>query len=426
MSTLLIIPPKLLGAISRRDWKELVREPAVLFTSEGTEEHRARTLRDLSDIFRSIHFFSDLGTNDSVELEAIALHASSPFKRIVATSEDDLFRAAKLRELFGVTGPSSADILVFRDKLLMKRCATAAGVPVAGHIEVQTMTDIVAFVRDVGYPIVVKPLRGMGSAATHVIRSDDDLARFAAGRPFGSNLGLPHLLAEKFVDGALCHVNGLILDGRLQVVSPSRFIHTALDYVRHQSFLGSYVIGGENPDRERLASFASRVLLEAFPTPRECMFHLECFLKDDGEIVLCEVACRLGGNGINEEVRLSYGVDMKLEYMRSQFLGIGACNVRAIPKGLGAQVAGRLLISPRNGRLESIPAACNESFVLDYQARGKPGGDYTAMTMSDDDIANFLLVGPNESELRKRIFGLHEWFDKNTRWVERPSASPAV
>ena len=190
--------------------------------------------------------------------------------------------------------------------------------------------------------------------------------------------------------------------------------------------MGSYVIGGENPDRERLARFASRVLLEAFPTPRECMFHLECFLKDDGEIVLCEVACRLGGNGINEEVRLSYGVDMKLEYMRSQFLGVGACDVRTTPKGLGDQVAGRLLISPRNGRLESIPAVCTESFVLDYQARGKPGGEYTAMSMSDDDIANFLLVGPNESELRKRIFGLHEWFDKNTRWVERASRDSAV
>ncbi len=419
MSTLLLIPPKLLGSISRQEWRDLVREPAVLFTSEGSEAHRARTERDLGDVFQSIHFFADLGTNDRAELEAIALHARSPFTRIVATSEDDLFRAARLRELLGIEGPSSADVLVFRDKLLMKKVATAGGIPVARHSQVQTMTDIVAFVRDVGYPIVVKPLRGMGSAETHVIRSDADLSALAERRPFGSNLGLPHLLAEKFVDGALCHVNGLILDGRLQVVSPSRFIHTALEYVRDQSFLGSYVMGAEGPDRERLAAFASRVLLEAFPTPRECMFHLECFLKDDGEIVLCEVACRLGGNGINEEVRLSYDVNMKLEYLRSQFLGIGACNVRTAPKGLGGQLAGRLLISPRNGRLESIPASCTESFVLDYQARGKPGNDYSVMTMSDDDIANFLLVAPNEAELRARILGLHEWFDANTRWVAK-------
>jgi biotin carboxylase len=416
MATLLLIPPKLLGSISRQSWKELVREPAVLFTSNGSEAHRERTRRDLTDVFRSIHFYDDVGTNDHVELDALALHATSPFTRIVATGEDDLFRAARLRELLGIAGPSSADILVFRDKLLMKQRATLGGIPVARHSEVQTMTDIVAFVRDVGYPIVVKPLRGMGSAQTHVIRSDADLAAFADRRPFGNNLGLPHLLAEKFVEGALCHVNGLILDGRMQVVSASRFIHTALEYVRDQSFLGSYVMGRESADRERLCAFATRVLLEAFPTPRECIFHMECFLQDDGNIVLCEVACRLGGNGINEEVRLSYDVDMKLEWLRSQLLGIGACHVRTTPKELGDQVAGRLLISPRDGRLEAIPTACNEPFVLDYQVRGKPGSEYRRMTMSDDELASFLLVAPTETELRKRILGLHEWFDQNTSW----------
>jgi hypothetical protein len=420
MSILLLIPPKLLASVPRSSWQELLREPAVLFTSQGTEQHRSRTNAELADVFRSIHFYDDLGTNDRVELDAIALHAKVPFTRVVATGEDDLLRAARLRELFGVPGPSSAHVLVFRDKLLMKKCATAAGIPVARHAEVQTMTDVVAFVRQVGYPIVVKPLRGMGSAETRVIRSDAELGAFADGRPFGSNLGLPHLLAEKFVEGALCHVNGLVLGGRMQVVSASRFIHTALEYVRDQSFLGSYVMGAESPDRERLAAFATRVLLEAFPTPPECLFHLECFLQDDGTIVLCEVACRLGGNGINEEVRLSYGVDMKLEWLRSQCLGVAACNVRSTPKQLGgSQLAGRLLISPREGRLEAIPEACSESYVLEYEARGRPGCDYHPMNMSDDELASFLLVGPNEAELRRRILALHEWFDQNTRWAAR-------
>jgi biotin carboxylase len=397
----------------------MIREPAVLFTSLGSEEHRERTRRELSDVFRSIHFFDDLGTHDRAELEAIALHATSPFTRIVATGEDDLYRAARLRESFGIPGPSSADVLVFRDKLLMKQRAMAAGIPVAHHAVVQTMTDVAAFARQVGYPIVVKPLRGMGSAETRVIRDDDALAAFADTRPFGTNLGLPHRLAEKFVEGALCHVNGLVLDGRMQVVSAHRFIHTALEYVRDQSFLGSYVMGAESPDRERLAAFATRVLLEAFPTPRECLFHMECFLRPDGEIVLCEVACRLGGNGINEEVRLSYDVDMKLEWLRSQLLGVDACTVRPSPKGLGNQLAGRLLESPRHGRLEAIPATCDEPYVLEYQARGRPGSDYRAMSMSDDEIASFLLVGPDEATLHRRILGLHEWFDQNTRWTAR-------
>ena len=156
MSTLLLIPPRLLGSVSRQHWQEMVREPAVLFTYTGSEEHRARTREELSDVFESIHFYDDLGTNDRAELDAIALHEKSPFTRVVATGEDDLFRAARMRELFGIPGPSSADILVFRDKVMMKRRAMAAGIPVAHHAEVQTMTDVARFVREVGYPIVVK------------------------------------------------------------------------------------------------------------------------------------------------------------------------------------------------------------------------------------------------------------------------------
>jgi biotin carboxylase len=419
MSTLLLIPPRLLGAVSRQQWREMIRDRTVLFTGTGTEEHRARTRAELGDIFASIYFFDDLGTADRAELLAMDLHAEAAFTRVVATGEDDLYRAARLRELFDVPGPSSSDILVFRDKVEMKRRAMAAGIPVARHAVVQTMTDLARFARapDVGYPIVVKPLRGMGSAETHVIRSDEDLARFADARPFGKSLGLPHLLAEKFVEGALAHVNGLVLGGRMQVVSPSSFIQTALTYVRDQSFLGSYVMGAENPDRERLAAFAARVL-DAFPTPPECMFHMECFLTPSGEIVLCEVACRLGGNGINEEVRLSYDVDMKLEWLRSQLLGVSACHVREAPRRLGRELAGRLLVSPREGRLEAIPTECKESYVLEYRTRGRPGTDYHAMNMSDDEIASFLLVGPDEAELRRRILALHEWFERHTRWTD--------
>jgi hypothetical protein len=420
MSTLLLIPPRLLGSISRASWRELVREPAVLFTYTGSEEHRARTRAELSDVFAEIHFFDDLGTCDRAEIEAIALHDRHRFTRVVATGEDDLFRAARLRELFGAPGPSSADVLVFRDKLLMKRRAAAAGIPVARHAEVETMTDVVRFAREAGFPIVVKPLRGMGSAETTVLRSDQDLARFADQRPFGSKLGLPHLLAEKFVEGPLCHVNGLVLGGRLQVVSPSRFIHTALEYVRDQRFLGSYVMGRESPDRDRVAAFAARVV-EAFPTPRDAIFHLECFLVPNGEIVLCEIACRLGGNGINEEVRLSYDVDMKIEWLRAELLGPGAVAVRDAPAGLGERLAGRLLISPREGRLLSIPTECREGFVLDYRTRGRPGAEYHAMKMSDEELASFLLVGRDEGELERRIFGLHEWFEQNTRWAPRAS-----
>lgn len=417
MPTLLLIPPRLLGSISRPQWQELIREPVVLFTYTGSPEHRARTSAELSDVFASIHYYDDLGTNDRAELDAIRLHDQTPFTRVVATGEDDLFRAARLRELFGIAGTPAEDILVFRDKVTMKRRAMAAGIPVARHVVVQTMTDVVQFVREVGYPIVVKPIRGMGSAETRVVRSDSDLARLADLRPFGSNLGLPHLLVEQFVEGSLSHVNGLFLGGRLQVVSPSRFIHTALEYVRDQSFLGSHVMGSDDPDRARLAAFAIRVMA-AFPTPPECIFHLECFLTPAGELVLCEVACRLGGNGINEEVRLSYGVDMKLEWLRSQLIGLDRGRVRETPKELTGQLAGRLLISPRAGRLLAVPSECKESFVLEYRTRGRPGADYHAMNMSDDDLASFLLVAPDDALLKSRILGLHAWFEENTRWAD--------
>ncbi|MFH8716321.1 hypothetical protein ACH4GC_34220, partial [Streptomyces zaomyceticus] len=55
-----------------------------------------------------------------VEREALRLHAEFGFDEIIALSEFDLLRAARLRDLLGLRGQNEESAIAFRDKLVMK------------------------------------------------------------------------------------------------------------------------------------------------------------------------------------------------------------------------------------------------------------------------------------------------------------------
>ena len=80
----------------------------------------------------------------------------------------------------------------------MKTVLREAGLPCARHRLITSADDALDFVREVGYPIVVKPPDGAGAKATFSVADDDALSGALLQVP-------PHpdrpLLAEEFVQG---------------------------------------------------------------------------------------------------------------------------------------------------------------------------------------------------------------------------------
>ena len=86
--------------------------------------------------------------------------------RVLANWEVMVLTAARLRERLGVPGMSVDAVNGFRDKQLMKERVAAAGLRVPRSLRVRTVTEARAAAERLGYPLVLKPIAGAGSADT--------------------------------------------------------------------------------------------------------------------------------------------------------------------------------------------------------------------------------------------------------------------
>src|SRR5260370_20697436 len=83
--------------------------------------------------------------------------------------------AARLREHLGLPGLTVEQTVPFRDKERMKQLLDAAGLRTPWHVAARTVADVWAAAERVGYPLIVKPIDGAGSADTYRADSAADL-----------------------------------------------------------------------------------------------------------------------------------------------------------------------------------------------------------------------------------------------------------
>ena len=89
----------------------------------------------------------------------------------------------------------------------MKKLYLEAGIPTARQSPVTTPEAARAFVKTVGYPVIVKPDIGVGAANTWKLENDEQLAAF-----FGALPAIPYVM-EEFVKGELCSYEAILDSG---------------------------------------------------------------------------------------------------------------------------------------------------------------------------------------------------------------------
>lgn len=89
--------------------------------------------------------------------------------------EPGMMLAAKLRDALDLPGLRPDATVPFRDKEQMKRVLDDAGIRTPHHYEARSAEDVRKARDRIGYPIIIKPLDGAGSADTWPIRSDEEL-----------------------------------------------------------------------------------------------------------------------------------------------------------------------------------------------------------------------------------------------------------
>ncbi|WP_256104152.1 ATP-grasp domain-containing protein [Streptomyces sp. ODS05-4] len=349
---------------------------------------------------------ADYDTGAHVAERAAELIEEFGVTEVVACQEFDIERAAVLRERYGLPGQRPDSALVYRDKWVMKQAAVAAGIPVAAHALLRSGEDLRRFAGRHGLPVVVKPRKGLLSVGVAVLREERHLEDWLreAGPLTGAD-GEPQWLAEVFVEGSMCHVDGTVLDGRIATLWPSQYCYALADF-RDRKGRVDIALDPADPVARELVAFGERVLA-AFGGPEHFAFHIEVFRTPDGELVLCEAASRAGGAGVRDVQRELFGFD-PMEYPVRRQLGLPVdAGRRRDPE----RIAGQLLFTKRPGVLRSLPdPGTLPPGVVKYTAYARVGDTVADASHSGDFLAAFIVAGADRAETEARIRVAETWF----------------
>lgn len=378
------------------EWFADLDEEIYWFTSE-------EAVRDYPE-FGVSKGFGRFAVDARVDVEAVRLFREKPFRRILALEETEIIRAGRLRSRFGLEGQSYESAIAFRDKVVMKTIAQDGGFEVPPFRKVESGLDLFDFIEEHGLPVIVKPVSGMFSANTVILRKEQDVEQWLEQGEWKEKM------VESFVGGDLYHVDGLVINGELRFVCTFAYINTCLSYVE-QSGVGDLLLSQNNPIHVRLSEYARR-LLQTMPTPSNTSFHLEVFLTPDGRVVLCEIASRTSGAYVQEQIQHAFGIEMNRFALRAQCGRIDT--LPEIPNN--HPVNASYYLPPRHGVLRQMPIQVPVPGVICYKANGQIGKAYQGPQYSCDHYALVAVEGRDEQEVAGRLQEAIDYVEKNSVW----------
>jgi biotin carboxylase len=247
----------------------------------------------------------DRSSDQILELAEKVAARIGPPTAVVALFENNMLAAARLRDHFGTPGPGLAVTTLFRNKVVMKQRVAAAGVQVPWFYEVSSTTPF-AQAKEIACRaegrIVLKPTTQASSIGIRIFDTPQEFLAHASEHGFEDGFEV-----EEFIDGTICHFDGVIRDGVVRFLSASRYLGTPFGFRHHNTAVGSVTI--DDPGLVRRAEAFTDVVLTSLGL-QDGTFHLEAFLTSADEFVFLEVACRFAGGGISEQIKEAYGVDL--------------------------------------------------------------------------------------------------------------------
>ena len=335
----------------------------------------------------------DLG-DEGATLRAVAqLHRSRPIDRVVTVAERLVLTAGRLRGALGLPGFSLEQMLVFRDKAVMKRHFRAHGLRTPEFMEIERPTDALPMLKRHGR-IVLKPLREMGSSGVYLVDSPGQLVLL--GQDGLDDYGAYE--AEEFIDGDLYHVDGVVHEGRPVAAIASRYLDPTDNYTRGLRFRS--VAADDGPARDAVLEFSRRV--HAAVPWFSGVTHLEVFLDRSGEPVLCEIGGRPGGGGIGAAFHHRYGVALTEAALLGQL-------DRPLPSLVERQppserATGWLMVyPPSSGVLRVLDTPPPAEWVVAVQ-RNRRDGERLAMARTfSHAVAVVTVCGPDEPTVIARL-----------------------
>lgn len=259
-----------------------------------TEYYYVQDMKDYEQVFKAVAFFSfKYGKIDWLE----------------SNNEFWLELDARLRTDFHITtGEQYADIGRIKKKSSMKEYYKKAGIPTARLHMVSTIEAAREFIKQVGYPVIVKPDVGVGANDTYELKNEDDLKAF-----FANDHNISYVM-EEFVPGKILSYDA-ILDNKSQPLMEActEWPPSIVNIVNEKLDLAYFV----RADVPETLKNAGRATVNAFGV-KSRFVHLEFFqLEHDkeglgkaGDFVGLEVNMRPAGGYTSDMMNYARSMDV--------------------------------------------------------------------------------------------------------------------
>ena len=227
--------------------------------------------------------------------------------RLIGYLEHQQLQLAEVRSRCGIPGMKREAATHFRDKNAMKAVLRDADLPVARQAKITSLEAAEVFIQDIGYPIVLKPIAGVGSKNTVRVQNHDDLIA-------AMNLLFPSednpVQAEEFVQGEEHTLESVTINGKTIWQSSTYYLPGPLKVIENP-WMQYCVLLPKEVHGSHVSDFlpVNAAALKALGMDTG-LSHMEWFLKRDGTPVVSEVGARPPGVNIMPMLSLAYDLDM--------------------------------------------------------------------------------------------------------------------
>ncbi len=210
--------------------------------------------------------------------------------RIECLWEPGIMLAAELRRHFGLPGLTVEQAHRFRDKEAMKQALDTAGIRTPRHVAVDSIAGCWEAAEEIGFPIILKPIAGAGSADTYRVQSADELRAVLPRLRH-----VPTVSVEEFVDGEEYTFDTITIDGRIAYYNIAWYRPRPL-VARSNEWISPQVIALRDVDDPMFAAAIKmgHDVIEVLEFGSG-FTHMEWYRKVDGEVVFGEIGARPPG-----------------------------------------------------------------------------------------------------------------------------------
>lgn len=258
-----------------------------------TEYYKVNSLEDYDEVYRAVAFFAfKYGRIDFLE----------------SNNEYWLDQNARLRTDFNIPGFRVEDLPRIRFKSGMKKYYQKAGIPTARWHLVQNLKGCQKFIKEVGYPVIVKPDNGVGASSTYKLENEEELKRFLSDQD-----GSISFIMEEFIDATVNSYDAIINSRGEPIFETGNVtVCSIMDSVNYNDEAVFYILKELPEDTRRLG----RAAIKSFGVTSRFV-HFEFFrlnrdqpIGKKGELVALEVNMRPSGGFSPDMINFAHSTNV--------------------------------------------------------------------------------------------------------------------